>query len=76
LVSGPRPRRGSPTRAALLRACPAAGDALMANNGAAAMVLATTALAAGREVVISRGEMIGIGAGSHTPVRAHETWDD
>lgn len=63
LVSGTRSRRGSATRAALLRACPAAGDALMVNNGAAAMVLATTALAAGREVVISRGEMIEIGAG-------------
>ena len=28
----------------------------MVNNGAAALVLATTALAAGREVLISRGE--------------------
>ena len=63
LESGTRSRRGAATRAALLRACPAANDALMVNNGAAAMVLATTALAAGREVVISRGEMIEIGAG-------------
>ena len=63
LESGTRSRRGVATREALLRACPAAGDALMVNNGAAAMVLATTALAAGREVVISRGEMIEIGAG-------------
>ena len=63
LETGARSRRGAATRAALLAACPAAGDALMVNNGAAALVLATTALAAGRAVVISRGEMIEIGAG-------------
>ena len=37
------------------------------NNGAAALVLATTTLAAGHEVVISRGELIEIGAGSRLP---------
>jgi L-seryl-tRNA(Ser) seleniumtransferase len=37
------------------------------NNGAAALVLATTALAAGREVVVSRGELIEIGAGFRLP---------
>lgn len=63
LRSGARSRRGATTREALLRACRGAGDALMVNNGAAALVLATTALAAGRDVVISRGEMIEIGAG-------------
>ena len=53
--------------AALLDACPAAEDALVVNNGAAALVLATTALAAGREVVVSRGELIEIGAGFRLP---------
>src|SRR5699024_3342437 len=55
------------TRAAVLAACPAAEDALVVNNGAAALVLATTALAAGREVVVSRGELIEIGAGFRLP---------
>ena len=39
----------------------------MVNNGAAALVLATTALAAGREVVVSRGEMVEIGDGFRLP---------
>ncbi|GAC01450.1 L-seryl-tRNA(Sec) selenium transferase [Gordonia namibiensis NBRC 108229] len=79
LHTGQRSKRGAATRAALLRACPAADDALMVNNGAAALVLATTALAAGRAVVISRGEMIEIGAGfrlteliASTGARLHE----
>ncbi|WP_048556736.1 L-seryl-tRNA(Sec) selenium transferase, partial [Nostocoides japonicum] len=67
LATGLRSRRGAATRAALLQACPAAGDALVVNNGAAALVLATTALAAGREVVVSRGELIEIGAGFRLP---------
>lgn len=79
LATGTRSRRGAATRSALLRACPAAGDALMVNNGAAALVLITTALAAGRAVAISRGEMIEIGAGfrltdliASTGARLHE----
>lgn len=67
LESGTRSKRGVSTRAALLAACPAAEDALVVNNGAAAMVLATTAFAAGREVVVSRGELIEIGAGFRLP---------
>lgn len=63
LATGTRSRRGAAARAALLAACPEAQDALVVNNGAAALVLATTALAGGREVVLSRGEMIEIGAG-------------
>jgi L-seryl-tRNA(Ser) seleniumtransferase len=67
LATGARTKRGVPVRQALLDACPAAEDALIVNNGAAALVLATTALAAGREVVISRGELIEIGAGFRLP---------
>lgn len=63
LADGTRARRGAGARAALLRACPAAEDALVVNNGAAALVLATTAFATGREVVVSRGELVEIGAG-------------
>jgi L-seryl-tRNA(Ser) seleniumtransferase len=67
LATGTRSRRGMAARRALLDACPAAEDALVVNNGAAALVLATTALAAGREVVVSRGELIEIGAGFRLP---------
>ncbi|BAK33548.1 L-seryl-tRNA(Sec) selenium transferase [Microlunatus phosphovorus NM-1] len=67
LATGSRSRRGVAARQALLSACPTAADALIVNNGAAALVLATTALAAGREVVISRGELIEIGAGFRLP---------
>lgn len=63
LTTGQRSGRGVAAKQALLDACPAAEDALIVNNGAAALVLATTALAAGREVVISRGEFVEIGAG-------------
>lgn len=68
LESGLRSRnRGAGATAALLAACPAAEDALVVNNGAAALLLATTALAEGGEVVVSRGELIEIGAGFRLP---------
>ena len=74
LGTGKRSKRGTGAKAALLRACPAAEDALVVNNGAAALLLAVTALR-GRsararscpgdpgEIIISRGELIEIGAG-------------
>ena len=67
LTTGARSRRGAGARAALLAACPEAEDALIVNNGAAALVLATTALAGTGEVILSRGEMIEIGAGFRLP---------
>lgn len=66
--TGQRARRGRGALAALAAAVPDAGAVLVVNNGAAALVLATTALAAGREVVVSRGEMVEIGDG----FRLHE----
>jgi L-seryl-tRNA(Ser) seleniumtransferase len=67
VATGQRARRGRGALAALLDAVPAAEDALVVNNGAAALVLATTALAAGREVVVSRGELVEIGDGFRLP---------
>ncbi|KQU68242.1 L-seryl-tRNA(Sec) selenium transferase [Phycicoccus sp. Root101] len=67
LATGNRSTRGRGTLAALLGAVPSAGGALVVNNGAAALVLATTALAAGREVVVSRGQMVEIGDGFRLP---------
>lgn len=64
-------RRGARGRGALdaLRAAvPAAGDVHVVNNNAAALVLAATALAGpGREIVVSRGELVEIGDGFRLP---------
>ncbi|MCU1692717.1 MAG: L-seryl-tRNA(Sec) selenium transferase, partial [Frankiales bacterium] len=67
LVTGARARRGRGALEALAEAVPDAEQVLVVNNGAAALVLATTALAAGREVVVSRGEMVEIGDGFRLP---------
>jgi L-seryl-tRNA(Ser) seleniumtransferase len=67
LATGRRSTRGAGALAALLAAVPEAGSALVVNNGAAALVLATTALAAGREVVVSRGQLVEIGDGFRLP---------
>jgi len=63
LAGGQRAGRGAAALRALRATVPGAEQAMVVNNGAAALVLVTTALAAGREVIISRGEMVEIGAG-------------
>jgi L-seryl-tRNA(Ser) seleniumtransferase len=67
LGSGLRGRRGRGLLAALAAAVPAAQAVHVVNNNAAALVLAATALAAGREIIVSRGELIEIGDGFRLP---------
>lgn len=67
LATGRRGRRGTSLEAALLAAVPAAGGAHVVNNGAAALALTTAALGRGGEVIVSRGELIEIGAGFRIP---------
>ena len=67
LATGRRARRGRSALAALAAAVPDAGAVHVVNNGAAALVLAATALAADREIVVSRGELVEIGDGFRLP---------
>ncbi|ROT29829.1 L-seryl-tRNA(Sec) selenium transferase [Micromonospora sp. HM5-17] len=68
LRTGRRARRGRGALAALAAAVPAAGAVHVVNNGAAALALVATALAGrGREIVISRGELVEIGDGFRLP---------
>ncbi|GII77164.1 L-seryl-tRNA(Sec) selenium transferase [Sphaerisporangium rufum] len=67
LRTGTRGRRGRGALAALAAAVPGAEAVHIVNNNAAALVLAATALAAGREIVVSRGELVEIGDGFRIP---------
>jgi L-seryl-tRNA(Ser) seleniumtransferase len=67
LATGQRARRGRGALEALRAACPQADDVHIVNNNAAALVLVATALAQGREIIISRGEMVEIGDGFRLP---------
>src|SRR5208283_2866505 len=66
LVDGERGSRFAPVVESLCRLT-GAEDALVVNNCAAATLLVLTALAEGREVVVSRGELVEIGGGFRIP---------
>jgi L-seryl-tRNA(Ser) seleniumtransferase len=66
LETGRRGSRGGKTRARLARLL-GVPDALLVNNNAAAVLLALAAAAAGREVLVSRGELPAIGGSFKIP---------
>jgi L-seryl-tRNA(Ser) seleniumtransferase len=67
LATGQRARRGRGALQALASAVPQAEAVHIVNNNAAALLLCALAFAAGREIVISRGELVEIGDGFRIP---------
>jgi len=67
LATGRRARRGRGAMAALARAVHTAGGVHVVNNNAAALLLTALTLAAGKEIVLSRGELVEIGDGFRIP---------
>jgi len=66
LDAGRRGRRDVHAERAICRLT-GAGAAVIVNNNAAATMLVLAALAAGREVIVSRGELVEIGGGFRVP---------
>ena len=66
LESGTRGRRGQRVEP-LLQAVTGAPGGIAVNNAAAALVLALAALAGGRDVLVSRGELVEIGGSFRLP---------
>lgn len=66
LVAGKRGERHGHA-SALLRELAGAEDGVVTNNNAAAVLLALAAIAAGREVIVARGELVEIGGGFRIP---------
>ncbi len=66
LRTGKRGSRGASV-AHLLSLCCGAESALVVNNGASALLLVLGSLAAEREVIVSRGELVEIGGGFRIP---------
>ena len=66
LATGERGSRMDAAPALLARAC-GAESAVVVNNGAAAVLLVLAGLAEGRDVVVSRGELVEIGGGFRIP---------
>ena len=60
-------RQGAGRPADLVRRLTGAESALIVNNGAAAILLALAASAAGRRVAVSRGQLVEIGGGFRVP---------
>lgn len=67
LETNNRGRRGRGALDALAAAVPTAEDVHVVNNGAAALFLTAAALANGREIIVSRGELVEIGDGFRIP---------
>lgn len=66
LEAGERGSRQTPIQA-LLRSLTGAEAALVVNNNAAATLVTLAAMTAGREVIVSRGELVEIGGGFRVP---------
>jgi L-seryl-tRNA(Ser) seleniumtransferase len=66
ISGGGRGQRLAPLRGRLARLC-GAESAVMVNNNAAALLLILGALARGREVIVSRGQLIEIGGSFRLP---------